>query len=639
MTMLDRMRRHINWLKWSLALVCLAFVIFYIPDFLADPAADLITTDTVAVVEGQEISEIEFRQTYQAQIQAYRSAYGSSMSEQLLRQLGVDQQILMQMVDERAALAEAQRLNLQVSDQEVRQVILTLPTFQENGAFIGEERYRQLLAMQRPPLTPANFEESVRGSLLIDKLRTAVTAWLSVPDDELEQEYRRRNDKVRLSIVSFPVESFRPDVEASDEEVAAHFEGNQEAFRIPEKRKIKYLLIDVEAIRAQITVPAADLERRYNDNFELYTTPEQIRASHILFRTEGQDEAEVRARAEAVLAQAREGADFAALAMEHSEDEGTAAAGGDLDVFGRGRMVPAFDLAAFALEPGEISDLVQTEYGFHIINLTEKTPGTTRPLEEVGDELLQQLSAELAESQASELAQRLASQITTPGDLDTVGAANELTTQESEFFGRDEPILGIGPAPELAAQVFTLDEEAVTPPVATGRGIVFATVSDIQESYLPELDEVMERVRNEVIRQKAIAMAQERAAGLAPTLRAASDFDATATAGGFQPQTTDFITRESPLPMLGSAPEVTEAAFSMDEGTVSDPIETAQGTAIIKVIEKQEVTQTELDSNRDQFREELLNDQRSRFFSAYMGKAKEKMNIQVNNEVLRRILG
>jgi peptidyl-prolyl cis-trans isomerase D len=639
MTMLDRMRRHINWLKWSLALVCLAFVIFYIPDFLADPAADLLTTNTVAVVEGQEISESEFRQTYQAQIAAYRSAYGNSMNEQLLRQLGVDQQILSQMVDERAALAESQRLNIQVSDQEVRQIILTLPAFQENGAFIGEQRYRQLLAMQRPPLTTSDFEESVRSSLLIDRLRTAVTAWLSVPDHELDEEYRRRNDKVRLSVVNIPVDSFRAEVQASDEEVAAHFEKHPEDFRIPEKRKIKYLLIDIEELRTQITVPAADLERRYNDNFELYTTPEQVRASHILFRTADQDEAEVRARAEAVLAQAREGADFAELATEHSEDEATAAEGGDLGYFGRGRMVPEFDLAAFALEPGGISDLVRTEYGFHIIKVTEKNAGTTRPLEEVRDELTQQLSAELAQSRATELAQRLATQITTPADLDTVGQANGLTPQESEFFARDEPILGIGPAPEVAAQVFTLAEGAVTAPISTGRGIVFATGLDVQESYIPKLEEVVERVRSEVTRLKAVAMARQKAEDLAPTLAAASDFDVTATAEGFSPQTTELITRQSPIPALGTAPAVTEIAFGLDEGAVSAPIETAQGTAIIKVIEKQEVTQTELNSNRDQFREELLNDRRSRFFSAYMEKAKEAMVIQINSEVLRRILG
>src|SRR5881394_1377887 len=145
MTMLDRMRRHRDWLKWSLGLVCVAFVLFYIPDFLRGSGADAASSDMVAKVEGREITAGEFRRTYQAQLQAYRAAYGANMSEQLLKQLGVEQQILQQLVEERAALAEADRLDIRVSDEEVRRRILSMPAFQENGQFIGEQRYRLLL--------------------------------------------------------------------------------------------------------------------------------------------------------------------------------------------------------------------------------------------------------------------------------------------------------------------------------------------------------------------------------------------------------------------------------------------------------------------------------------------------------------
>src|SRR5258708_11272410 len=142
MTMLDRMRRHRDWLKWSLGLVCVTFVLFYIPDFLRGSGADAASSDTVAKVEGRDITSGEFRRTYQAQLQAYRSAYGTNMSDQLLKQLGIDQQILQQMVDERAALAEADRLGIQARDEEVRTRIVTMPAFQENGAVISDQRYQ-----------------------------------------------------------------------------------------------------------------------------------------------------------------------------------------------------------------------------------------------------------------------------------------------------------------------------------------------------------------------------------------------------------------------------------------------------------------------------------------------------------------
>src|SRR5438445_9935555 len=266
MTMLDRMRRHRDWLKWSLGLVCVAFVLFYIPDFLRGSGADAASSDTVAKVEGREITSGEFRRTYQAQLQAYRSAYGNNMSEQLLKQLGIDQQILQQMVDERAALAEADRLGISVSDEEVRQRIFTMPAFQDNGAFIGDVRYQQLLRMQRPPMTPSEFEDNVRRGLTVEKLRAAITDWLSVADKELESEYRRRNDKVKLALVSFTADSLRKDVTVSDGETAAYFESHKADFKIPEKRKIRYLSIDVEALRTKINVPAADTDRAHNNN-------------------------------------------------------------------------------------------------------------------------------------------------------------------------------------------------------------------------------------------------------------------------------------------------------------------------------------------------------------------------------------
>src|SRR5262249_4370156 len=157
-----------------------------------------------------------------------------------------------------AALAEAARLGIKTSDEEVRGRILTYPAFQENGAFIGEQRYTQLLRMQRPPITPADFEDSIRRQLTIEKLRSSPTEWLSVADKELEQEYRRRNDKVKLAVVTLTADSLRNQVSVNDAEIGAYFDAHKDDFRIPEKRKIRYLLIDIDAMRAKVVVPAAD---------------------------------------------------------------------------------------------------------------------------------------------------------------------------------------------------------------------------------------------------------------------------------------------------------------------------------------------------------------------------------------------
>src|SRR5579872_4693874 len=608
MTMLDRMRRHKDWLKWSLGIVVLAFILFYIPDFLRGTGADATAGDTVAKIEGHEITSGDFRRTYQAQLQAYRSAYGASMSDQLLKQLGVEQQILQQMIDERAALSEADRLGIKVSDEEVRQRIFSLPAFQENGAFIGEARYQQLLRIQRPPMLPSEFEENIRNQIFVEKLRSSLTDWMAIGDKDLEQEYRRRNDKVKLAVVTFTADSFRSQVNASDAEVASYFDAHKNDFKIPEKRKIRYLLIDVEALRATVVVPPAEIEKAYNNNIDQYTTPEQVRASHILLKTEGKDDAAVKAKAEEILKQARGGADFAELAKKNSEDDASAKNGGDLDYFGRGRMVPEFDTAVFAMQPGQISDLVKTQYGYHIIKLVDKKNATTRTIAEVRQQITDQLAYERAQAQASDLSQTLEKEISKPADLDKAAKAQGLAVQESGFFARDEPILGLGPSPEAANRAFEMKQGDVAGPLRASRGFVFETLVAKQDPYVPKVDEVREKVRDEVIKQKAREASKQKAAEVAAKLKSAPDFEKAAKAAGVEAKTTDLIAKDSPIPDLGNAPAVEDVAFSLPVGAVSSPIPTDNGTAVIKVLDKKEVTPDEWTSAKASFREQLLTD-------------------------------
>jgi peptidyl-prolyl cis-trans isomerase D len=634
--MLDRMRRHKAWLQWSLVLVVLAFIVFYIPDFLKGSGTDANSGETIASVEGHAITSAEFRRTYTAQLRAYRSAYGGNMSEQLMKQLGIEQQILQQMIDEQAMVAEARRLGIQVSDEEVRQRIFAIPAFQDNGHFIGEQRYQQLLRMQQPPLTPSEFEDGIRRSLTVEKLRASLTDWLSVPDKELEQEYRRRNDKVKLAVVSFAADKFRPQVAVMDAEIAAHFDAHKNDFKMPEKRKIKFLLIDVDALRAKVVVPESDVRRAYDDNIEQYSTPEQIRASHILLKTEGKDDAAVKAKIDDILKQARGGADFGELAKKYSEDDANAKSGGDLDYFGHGKMVPEFDAVAFTLQPGQISDVVKTQFGYHIIKLTDKKAGTTRPFAELRQQLTDQLSYERAQAQAAELSASLERQISKPADLDKVAKAQGLTVQESGFFARDEPILGLGPSPEAATRAFEMKTGDVSPAIRAARGFAFITPAGKQDPYVPKLDEVKERVRDEVIKQKARDLSRQKATEIAAKLKGAPDFEKAAKAAGVEAKTTELIARDTPIPELGVAPAVEDAAFKMAVGSTSDSITVDNGAAVIKLVEKQVVSPSDYALARDKFREELLSDRRNRFFGAYMLKARQRMKIQVNRDQLQK---
>lgn len=641
MTMLDRMRRHKGWLKWSLALVVLAFIVFYIPSFLDDPTAvgvGALPGEVIAEVEGRTVTAGQFRQRYNAQIQAYRTAYGGQLSDQLLRQLGLDQQILQQMIDEQAALIEAERHGIEVSDEELAQQIFAMPGLQENGRFVGELRYEQILRSQIPPMTKAMFEENLRRSLMIDKLRAALTDWMAVSDAEVEREFTLRNERVRLQVVALTAEAFRSQVTVTDADVASYFESRKETYRVGEQRKVRMLLLDRDQAQKRVVIPVTEAQRYYNNNINLYQTPEQIRASHILLNLAGKDEAAVRTQAEAVLQQAKSGADFAELAKKFSEDPGSRDNGGDLDYFGRGRMVPEFETAAFALEPGQISDLVRTQYGFHIIRLADKKAAVIRTFEEVRAQIEDQLRQQRATEQLAARAAELAGRIEDPADLDAVARESGLSVTESEFFGRDDPVPGLGVAPQVAAAAFALGEGQVSDAMQSPRGPVFVTLAGRRDPYVPTLDQVRDRVRDDAIRTRATGLSRQRAAQIAATLRSAADFAAAAKAQGFEAKETQLIPRGSPLPDVGVNADVDKAAFSLPAGGVSDPVTTADATVIVRVAERDEVTPDELTKSKEAFREQLLADRRGRFFTAYMARAKERMEIEVRQDVVQRML-
>jgi peptidyl-prolyl cis-trans isomerase D len=640
MTMLDRMRRHKGWLKWSLAAVVLAFIFFYIPEFIG-PDQSQLSGDRLATIDSRSISVTDFRRRYFAQVQAYRSSYGGNLTDDILQQMQVPQQVLQQMIQEKAELAEAERAGIMVSDAEVRAQIIAIPGLQENGQFIGEQRYRALLKQQTPPMTPGDFEQSVRESLMLDKFRAGLTEWMTVSDAELEREHKRRNEKVTLDVVAVLADNFKTQVNPTDAELSGHYDKNQERYRIPDRRRIKYVRINPAELAANMKVSKEDVERIYNEQLGKYTTPEQIRASHILLSTEGKDDAAVRAQAEQVLTEAKSGVDFAALAKKYSQDEVSAAQGGDLDYFSRGRMVAAFDTAAFALAPGEMSDLVKTEFGYHIIKLTDRKPAIVRPLSDpaVYKEIEDTLLREQAEAQAAQHADAMAAEAKTPAALDQAAAARGLTMQESGFFARGGMIEGLGPQSPVSMAAFDLAENTVSEPIAGPTGRVIFYVSGKQDSYLPKLDEVRSRVRDDVIQERAVALAKQRADVLATQLKTAANFQAAAKAAGLEAVTTNPIARDGVIPNIGRSPEIEAIAFSSPVGTVSDAIPTPQGAAIVKVASRQDVSPADFAMAKDKFRMEMLGERRSRFYQTYMEKARTKMKIDIDPEALKRAVG
>jgi peptidyl-prolyl cis-trans isomerase D len=630
--MLDRMRQHRGWLKWSLAIVILAFIVLYVPQFLSPTGVGAAPTDTIATVDGRAIKAGTYQRLYNMQLAQLRSAYGQ-LDDQMIRQLGLGYQLIEQLINQEAVLAEADRLDIEVNDSELRARLVRWPMFQENGRFIGETAYRQVLNMQRPPTRPAEFEEQLRNLLISEKLQAAVTGWIRISDDEVLREYRRRHEKIRAELAIFPAEQFRAGITPTDEEIAARYAASPEAYRVPEKRRVRYIAIAASDLAPKMTVTPAEIEARYRENIQAFSTPEQVEASHILLKTEGKDADAVRKTAEGVLAKAKAGADFAALAKQLSEDEGSKETGGALGSFGRGSMVKEFEDAAWALQPGQISDLVETQFGFHIIKVTGRREATTRSLDDARQQIEAELRSQKAQAEANRLADVVDAAVDAPADLDRAAAEHQLAVGDSGLFSRDEPLAGLGFAPQVVSQAFQLTQGQVSGKLMTNDGFAIIALAEVQPSAVPPLDAVRDQVRNDVIQARALEAATNRARSLA-----GANFATAAKAAGARVASTELIARGATLPEIGVNQKVEEALFALKPGETTAPLPTGTSIVVGRVAEKQDIDQAALAAERETVRDELAQRRRGEFFSAYMEKAKTDMAITRNDDVIAQLL-
>jgi peptidyl-prolyl cis-trans isomerase D len=453
----------------------------------------------------------------------------------------------------------------------------------------------------------------------------------------VDAEYRRRNEKVKLQLAVLTAAQYRAGIEPTDAEVTAQFNAHQDLYRIPEKRRVRFLSIASDALRSKMTATPEEVQARYRANQQMYSTPEQVRASHILFKTEGKDDATVKKTAEAVLARAKAGQDFAALAKKYSDDDQTKDRGGDLDYFSRNAMAKEFEDAAFSLQPGQISDLVKTSFGYHIIKVTDRKAASTRSLDDVRALLTEQIKDEKAQQQAVTMGDEVAKEIKQPEDLDKVARTRGLTVGDSGLFARDEPLAGLGLVPAVSNEAFTMQKGKVSGELRTNQGFAFITVTDIQPAHPPTLGEVRDKVHEDVARQKALDQAKAKAETLARTAKA--NFAAAAKAAGVEVKTTDFVPRGTALPDVGVSNAVDDAVFKLATGDVAGPIVTDNAVVVARVVDRQDVKPEAAQADRDSLRNELLQQRRQDFFEAYLAKTKVKRTIRYNEDTIKTLLG
>jgi peptidyl-prolyl cis-trans isomerase D len=379
--MLDFMRRQSTKLKWVWVLLIFIFsvtlVTLYIP--VGDLGSVSLSND-VASIGAERVSAKEFQAAYRNYLERMRS----QLSPEMLKAFRFDRQILDALITRHVMMEEARRLGLSVSAAEIEQKILDNPVFREGGNFIGLTRYQTIL--QQNNLTVEEFESGVRDEILLEKLRSFVAAGVAVGDKEVEEEYRRKNEKAKIDYFVIDPAKLEAKANVSEQEQKDYYEKNKAKYNVAEKRQASYIYVDTVKQRSFVTVSNDELKQYYDQHQSEYNLPERVTAQHILFKTQGKTPEEtetIKNKARGVLERAKKGEDFAGLAKQFSEDDASKVSGGDLGSFTRGQMVPEFDNVAFSLGPGAISDLVQTQFGIHIIKVVSKQEARARPLQEL----------------------------------------------------------------------------------------------------------------------------------------------------------------------------------------------------------------------------------------------------------------
>ena len=632
-----------------LVLICASMAITLIPGGVgsslgigAPPAGVLATIgdQQVTVPEVQREARAMIRQQFPrggAQVSMLLPYFASQAAEQL--------------INEKALVAEAHRLGLRASDDELRDELqhgqLGTVLFPD-GKFVGQEEYENFA--QRYDMTVPQLEARVKEDILIRKLRALVSSSAFVGDAEVRDEFNQRNTKVKFEYAVVTQADILKGLHPTDEELKAFYERNKATYNnsIPEKRQIKYVVVDSAKMAAATTVTDQDLQAYYDQHRDEYRVPEQVKVSHILIKTPlpaagaKEDEkgvADARAKAEGVLKEVKAGGDFAKLAEKYSDDPGSAKSGGELGWIGRGRTVPEFEKAAFSLGKGQTSDLVKSSYGFHIIHVEDKQDAHLKTLAEVKGEIEEKVKQQKTTRATEAAANALLSQARTEG-FDKAAVAKGQAAIATGFFGRTDNLPGLAANPQFMDAVFNESEKAPPDQVQVPQGYVIFQLLAIKPPATPTFEEIRSKVEAQFKNERAGFLLQQKTQELSDRAKAAHDLKKAAKDLGAIVKTSDMVAPDGQVPDIGSMTNAS-AVFSLKPGEISGPITAGGNGVVAQLLEKQAPTDQEYTDKKDQVRQSLLEAKQSDLFGLFVTNLRKDMEktkrLKVNQEEMKNL--
>jgi peptidyl-prolyl cis-trans isomerase D len=464
----------------------------------------------IARVGDHYISTTEYTSVYNNLVEGVRKRFGGALPDELMRALNLKEQALQTLIQSYLVLRGAKDLGLIATNDEVRVKILEIPAFQTEGVF-DAKRYEGVLRQMR--MTPDIFEQQISEDITTHKVQAFIMGRAVVTEDEILTEHHLNRDQIKVAYVVLDPGSFQDKVTVAEPALRSFYQGHQDLYMEPERREIAYVVLNREDLEKEIHPGADEINRYYEDNAARFTREKQARAQHILLRVKPDaPQAEVdniRAQAQKILDEARKGKGFAELAKKYSQDEATAKKGGELGFLSSKQMDKDFSAAVFAMQPGEISDLVRTPHGFEIIKAEEITETRPAPIEEVRGEIEKDIRSQGAQDIAFKQARNLRDLAYARKDIDK--AAHEMKMKVSDpvwvTMSEDQPVF---PAP-IKAKLFELGEGDVSDMLELPKGFAVAQVKSIKRPLPIPFENVKDKVTRDFRADQARGLAQKTA--------------------------------------------------------------------------------------------------------------------------------
>ena len=627
-----------------ISVACITMVITLVPGIFSDQAS---SSDAYATIHGSgflgrifgssdEVSTQEVQQLAQRMLQ--RQQLPDFVLPFMMQRVG--QGLIQQHIE----LLEANRLGVKVTDEDLRSFLHTGMWGQvlfPGGKYVGDAQYASLVS-QNFGISREQFEKELKKEIQENRLRSFVTAGVTVSDKQVREAYTLQATKIKFDYAVISADDLRKTINPSDTELQAFFKQNAARYAkaIPEERKLQYIAFTTANLPGGAPqVTDAEVQQYYSQHQKDYQVDDQVKVRHILIKVDENADAKADAaakeKAQDILKQLHSGGNFADLAKKYSDDPGSKDQGGELGFIKHGTTVPEFDKAAFALQPGQTSDLVRTKFGYHIIQTEEKQTAHTRPLDEVKQTIVSVLTRQKEGQAQQAFGQQLANEAQKSG-LSQTAAAHHLQVVTTDYIAQNAIIPTLADGSQMLTSAFSAKQGAAPQVASTGDGYAVFQVEDVHAAHAPSFDEYKSHVVDDFRDQQLPQLLTRKTNELADKAKAENDLAKAAKEVGATVKSSDLVGRDAQVPDIGQLASTAPQLFDLNVGQISNAIQGQRTGAVVKLTQKQQPTADDIQKNFDQTRDSLLDQKREEMFAVFVTSLTEKYQKEGRISVSKR---